>query len=359
MRDKEFGDYQTPLPLAKLIVGLLEPIGNRWTRVLEPTCGAGNFIKAVLESQNPPVEVLGIELQEKYLKQARSITPPQGTSLEIIEGNIFVLDFGKDVHWKSKGPLLVIGNPPWVTNSELGSLNSKNLPNKTNLKGLRGIEAITGHSNFDITEYIWLKIIRELGTEDATIALLCKTSVARNLLVYTKQCNLNISSVAIRLIDAKRWFAISASACLLMLNLNKENPKYEADVFDKLTSERPTNKIGFLGNELISDIRTYNKISFLEGKSPIEWRQGIKHDAADVMELVKTEGHWVNKLGDIVDVEEAYIYPLLKSSDLHKRKEKRPQRAVIVTQMRIGENTNHLETIAPRLWSYLTSHKAV
>ncbi|MBN2378670.1 SAM-dependent methyltransferase [candidate division WOR-3 bacterium] len=359
MRLKEFGDFQTPLPLTKLIVGLLEPVGKRWPRVLEPTCGAGNFIKAIMESQNPPGEVVGIELQEKYLKQAKSIKTPENTDFAIIDSNIFNLDLGKDILWKSNGPLLVIGNPPWVTNSELGSLNSKNLPRKSNLKGLRGIDAITGHSNFDIAECIWLKIIREIKIDDVTVALLCKTSVARNLLIYAKQSKLKISSIAIRLIDASRWFGISASACLFMLKLNKEKSEYEADVFDELTSDKPSKRIGFAGYGLISDINTYEKVSFLEGKSPIEWRQGIKHDASSVMELVKTERGWENKLGETVDVEEAYIYPLLKSSDLNKSKEKRPQRAVIITQMRIGEDTNHLKTVAPRLWLYLVNHKTI
>src|SRR5438105_329350 len=86
--------------------------------------------------------------------------------------------------WHPTGPLLVVGNPPWVTNAELGTLGSNNLPHKKNLKGLRGIEARTGGSNFDIAEYIWLKLIQELASEQPTIALLCKASVARNVLQF-------------------------------------------------------------------------------------------------------------------------------------------------------------------------------
>ena len=117
------------------------------------------------------------------------------------------------------GNLLVIGNPPWVTNSQLGRLGSNNLPIKTNFKGLKGIEALTGYSNFDITEYIWIKLIQELVYEKPTIALLCKTSVARNVLQFAFDAQLKISNASIRSIDAKKWFKASVSACLFCLDV--------------------------------------------------------------------------------------------------------------------------------------------
>ena len=45
-------------------------------------------------------------------------------------------------------PILVIGNPPWVTNSAMGLLGGSNLPSKSNFQRLRGLDAITGKSNF-------------------------------------------------------------------------------------------------------------------------------------------------------------------------------------------------------------------
>src|SRR5205823_12751744 len=65
------------------------------------------------------------------------------THFVIKQANLFDLDLHKDLQWSTTGPLLVVGNPPWVTNSELGLLGSNNLPHKKNLKGLRGIEART------------------------------------------------------------------------------------------------------------------------------------------------------------------------------------------------------------------------
>lgn len=356
MRIKEFGDFQTPLPLVRKILSTLGPVGDRWERVLEPTCGAGNFIRGILELENPPQEVIGIELQDKYVEKARRIPLREGTRVEIIARDIFGLDLGKDLIWRNKGPFLVIGNPPWVTNSTLGVLNSKNLPRKSNLKGLRGIEAITGHSNFDIAESIWLKLITELRAEDVTVALLCKTSVARNVLCYAKERGLKISTASIRNIDAKRWFGAAVDACLFTVKLDRGNQGYEADVFDSLSFESLSSRIGFVGKHLISDVPKYKEVSFIEGKSPLEWRQGVKHDAASVMELILAEKGWQNKLGEIVDVESEYLYPLIKSSDLHTSSTS-PKRAVIITQKKTGDDTRHLKAVAPRLWMYLTEHR--
>ena len=53
-------------------------------------------------------------------------------------------------------PILVIGNPPWVTNSAVGALGGSNLPVKSNFQRLNGLDAITGKSNFDISEWMLL-----------------------------------------------------------------------------------------------------------------------------------------------------------------------------------------------------------
>ena len=38
-----------------------------------------------------------------------------------------------------EGNWLVLGSPPWVTNGELGRLNSTNLPARSNVQGHRGL----------------------------------------------------------------------------------------------------------------------------------------------------------------------------------------------------------------------------
>lgn len=340
----------------KIVLECLGPVGEKWPRVLEPTCGYGNFIQGLLSSSSPPCEIQAIEIQDSYLESARdTLQYSSSTQVAFKKANIFDLNLRHDVRWQSTGPLLIVGNPPWVTNAELGVLGSSNLPNKTNSKSLRGIEALTGSSNFDIAEYIWLKVIRELASEQPTIALLCKTAVARNVLQFARDAALPISRASIRKIDAKKWFGVSVDACLFYVEINREEICYKADVFPSLQAEEPENTIGFVNNRLVANVKEHERSAFADGVCPVTWRQGLKHDAASVMELdCDDAGNFRNKLGEFVDVEPEYVYPLLKSSDLAHQIA--AQKFVIVTQKRLGESTNQLKWSAPRLWSYLTAH---
>ncbi|WP_315791087.1 hypothetical protein [Fischerella sp. JS2] len=175
-----------------------------------------------------------------------------------------------------------------MTNSQLGVLESNNLPIKTNFKGLRGIDALIGFSNFDIAEYIWIKLIRELAFEKPTIALLCKTSVARNVLKFAFDTKLKINNASIRLIDTQKWFKASVSACLFYVEVGADKPCYQADVNSDLYTNEPQSTIGIIGEQLVADVKAYEHSAFIEGVSSWNWRQGLKHDTASVMELTLT-----------------------------------------------------------------------
>ena len=66
-------------------------------------------------------------------------------------------------------PILVVGNPPWVTNSALGALGSVNLPDKSNFQNRTGLEAMTGKSNFDISEWMLIKLLDVLSGQTGSI----------------------------------------------------------------------------------------------------------------------------------------------------------------------------------------------
>lgn len=354
---RDLGDFQTPPALVKAVLHRLQTSGKTWTRVLEPTCGLGNFIKGLLALDKPPLEICGIELQSLYVEQAHDLLSKAKVSqVTITQGNLFDLDL-KRLHWTTSGHLLVVGNPPWVTNSELSTLQSSNLPKKTNLKNFTGFDAMTGSSNFDITEYIWLKLIRELSHEQATIALLCKTSVARNVLQFAAKAKLPIGNAALIKVDAQKWFGVAVDACLFCLDLNPAEHQYDAEVFDSLESTVPTSTMGFIGGQLVSNIQRNKSLNIVDGTSPLMWRQGLKHDAASIVELtIDNSGSFYNKLGQVVEVESDYIYPFLKSSDLAGKGKLKPKRAVIVPQKYFGEDTALLLSKAPLLRAYLTKH---
>jgi len=358
IQNKILGDFQTPLALAKQVITTLEAAGYRWERILEPTCGTGAFIQAAIQAQQSPSEIIGIEIQAVYTVQAETISAPQ-TNIQILHKDIFTLDLKRDLVWQTQGKLLITGNLPWVTNAEQGALGGSNLPTKSNFKGYKGLDALTGKSNFDIAEFIWIKLFHEFKDEPVTLALLCKTSTARSVLSYAHKARLSISDARLYSINSQKWFNAAVDACLFVLDLNITSPNYEAHIFESLDSKAVASTLHFSGNVLVADNNAYTDLQFINGRSPIEWRQGIKHDAASVMELIFENKVWKNKLGIEVNIEEEYIYPLLKTADVKEGKLNSIQRGVIIPQKQIGQNTSHLQFSAPRLWDYLNQYTAI
>src|SRR5206468_3385014 len=132
-----------------------------------------------------------------------------------------------------RGGLLVLGNLPWVTNAAISGMNGSNLPAKENFLGFRGIEARTGKSNFDISEWMLICLVKALRGRAATIAMLCKTATARKLLLFAWQNDGRIASASLHRIDAKKHFGASVDACLLLATTGEAGPA-EAKVFDGL-----------------------------------------------------------------------------------------------------------------------------
>jgi hypothetical protein len=108
---------------------------------------------------------------------------------------------------------------------------------------------------------------------------------------------------------------------------------------------------------LVADIATYRSLKHLEGLSPYQWRSGVKHDCAPVMEFFPSQGSTLrNKLGETVELEPDYLFPLLKCSDLANGRTT-PKRYVLVTQTRVGEDTTVIAGKTPRTWNYLNLHR--
>jgi hypothetical protein len=359
--NRDLGDFQTPIPLAEKILRRLSADGRVWVRALEPTCGRGNFIRALLRMPVPPKEIIGLEIQQGHIAAARTlIDTDQKPLVDIRMTNIFETNLQRQLEWRNTGPLLVVGNPPWVTNSELGSLDSANLPTKRNIKLFKGFDAITGASNFDISEYIWIKLLKELADQNPTIALLCKTSVARNIISFCRQGAINIRDARMFRVNAMEWFKAAADACLFVVEAGSGSACYDIQVYESLDRETPATSIGFRRDYLIANLPLYSSAEFAEGFCPYTWRQGIKHDAASVVELQKdASGILRNAMGEQVDIEGEFVFPLFKSSDLNRNGVDSPSRWLIVPQRRLHDETSGLKMTAPKLWAYLDAHKKV
>ncbi len=298
-------------------------------------------------------EIIGLEIQQGYVEKSKRIYS-ETTKISIFKQDIFDIDFATSLHWNSLSPLLIVGNPPWITNSEQGRLSGKNLPRKSNFQRLSGLGAMTGKSNFDIAEAVWIKLIQDFVRDHVTIALLCKTSVARKVAQFVLDRELPVNSMSLYRIDAQRWFNVAVDAGLFVLELNQGEVSYDVDEYDNLLDARPTRTFGFYDRHIVADLDSYRQVAHLEGTSQFTWRQGVKHDAAKVMELTYRDGVLRNGYGDHVDIESDYLYPLIKSSDVKSISSSFvPRRRVIVTQKKVGQQTAHLRDYAPKLWRYL------
>jgi len=359
---REWGDFQTPPSLAKQVCQYLCEFGVAPTVVVEPTYGLGNFILASLETFPKLDLVYGVELQEKYewhLKIALLIKSLLGrrvaAEVELHRDNIFSHEFPEGVLNAQR--VLVIGNPPWVTSAALGALESANLPAKENLKSLNGMDALTGKSNFDISEYILLRLLDLFSTRHATLAMLCKTATAKNIVEVLPQKGFPVSNIRTLEIDANREFGVAVDACLLVTELGSSRAERTCRVATLENPKEVTRIFGWVGDKFVSNVKDYRANAALDGKSVFVWRQGIKHDCSPVMELSATNGTLVNGENEIVDVELEYVYGLLKSSDLKGFQAAAPRKQVLVTQQKLGEDTDALRTRAPKLWKYLVKHE--
>ncbi len=99
--------WGTPPEVAEVIVdhfkfdimGRLSEVG---TRMLEPSCGDGVFIKALIKAGVPAHLIVGVEIDERLCKEAR-----RETGVDIYHG-----DFLTDTRLEGGG-YIALGNPPF------------------------------------------------------------------------------------------------------------------------------------------------------------------------------------------------------------------------------------------------------
>jgi hypothetical protein len=351
----EFGDFQTPNVLTNEITRVLFDSGIRPKTIIDPTCGEGSFLISAI-NQFPDFErAIGFDINTGYVEAAkRSLKElPHADKVTIEVGDFFTTDWKKQIDILPS-PILVIGNPPWVTNSRLGLLGSTNLPQKSNFQKHSGLLAITGKSNFDISEWMLLKMLDWLNGKYGTLAMLCKNSVARKVLAHAWKNGYQISESRKYLIDASLYFDAAVDACLLVCSFKPNTIQTKCKIFLSLKDRSSNSEIGYKDGLLVADVNCYTKWSHLFG-SGLQWRSGIKHDCSKVMELYKEGEYFTNGLGEKVVLEDLYLYPMLKSSELVNGK--RPTRWMLVTQKNVGEDTEAIKDKAPKTWKYLNDHK--
>lgn len=352
----EYGDFQTPLELTNKVCKHLIELGINPDAIVEPTCGVGNFIEAASRFFQSTEKIIGAEINLQYLQAVKEKKQfLKDERIELQHTDFFQFDWLSCIN-QLNGKLLVLGNFPWVTSSQQGSINGENLPKKNNFQNYTGLDAITGRSNFDISEWMLIQVVQWLQGRDADLAMLCKASVSRKLLNYLHSNNLNLAYCATYRIDARKYFDANVEACLLFCKFDSSSKNYFCDVFSSFETSK-CYRIGYRNNLLIRDINSFERLSNLyDANTKTKWRSGIKHDCSSVMEFRKIDNTFVNGLGEVVNLEQAYLFPLLKGSDIAQNRVKTTDRYVLVTQKFVGEPTEYIRDLAPKTWKYLESH---
>lgn len=360
--NKELGDYQTPSEFALRVCQYLKFEQNiRPNYIIEPTFGKGAFIEASLETFPNLEGVYGVELNKDYYASTTSnknIAMLNNTYL--YNDNIFSHKINDSFKAQiQNSDLLIVGNPPWVNNSTLGGFESENLPQKSNFKQSKGLEAIMGSSNFDISEYIFMHILSMFRLYRGSVAMLLKSSVARRIIQdYDKYVNMpSLSHIKILDFNGKSVFNINCKASLFVARFGYEDDRHRADVYD-FDTLKLNSQLGWIDKKFTYNLKKYKLSKIIEGHSQLTWRQGVKHDCSKIAVLNPTDRSNIyrNGLGDDVVIENKFVYDLLKSSDLKTFEIKSARKKVILTQKRVGEDTSKLKELSPLLWNYLTKH---
>lgn len=354
-RQTEFGDFQTPPALAAAICAALAARGLNPATVLEPTCGDGHFLAAAAYTW-PTARRIGLEIDPTHADRARHLDP----AAEIHLADAFTTD------WTAllaplPTPLLILGNPPWITSAGIAAIGGHNRPARTKTTHLTGLDALLGPSNFDVSEWLTRKLLAALAPlaaahRPAHLALLLKTATIRRTCAHHFRHGPPLAEARQHRIDARTHFAAAIDAALFVTRLAPpDTPPTTHCLTHPSLDAPPDGAIGWRDDHLVADPAAYDRAWPYLGAGP-RWRSGVKHDAAPILELRRHADHWQNGLGDRVDIEPTALYPLSKSADVaHNRP---PRRALLLTQHTPSEDPAHLATHAPRAWTYLQTHAA-
>ena len=126
-RKRKHGQYMTPLPLARKIVSGMD--AGKAVRILEPSCGDGAFIYAVMEElsdrSGTNIEIVGVEIDPILAKESQTLIqrislPGVALKTEVKNADFFAeylnaTTIGSDGQGgiRRESFDLIIGNPPF------------------------------------------------------------------------------------------------------------------------------------------------------------------------------------------------------------------------------------------------------
>ena len=117
-------------------------------------------------------------------------------------------------------------------------------------------------------------------------------------------------------------------------------------------------KFGWSNKKFVSNIDGYKHYNYLDGESPFEWRQGVKHDATKIFVLhVKGDNSLLNGYNEIVDIEEDLLYPFVKGSEIRDLITNDVNKKIIISQRSPNQDTAYIKVDYPNTWRYLKHYQ--
>jgi len=350
---RQRGDFQTPESLVAQVWSTLD--ASSYDLIVEPSFGLGAFFMGMPRIGNG--HLVGWEIYDEYYNATvQALTRRQYPVDRLFRGDILSAS-ASDIGGSTDSSILVVGNPPWVTNAEQGSLGGKNTGRKSNVKGFRGMDALTGKSNYDIAEAVVLHLFEMMRTfRSAQFALLVKFSVATNILQFLGK-HPHVGCFEFHRIDAHRYFDAAVDAGLFKFRVGEDIQQSSVCAIYENIAGPKVGEITTVGNRLIYDAPGYERTSFLENRGPSHyiWRQGVKHDVGKVLELRKAESGLWNGFGEQVDIEADALYPLYKGSDVFHGREARY--VIPLYQRDLKDALADLPERFPKLYQYLLRYQ--
>jgi hypothetical protein len=347
------GDFQTPVDLASSVWASLGTL-REVNAIIEPTVGTGAFLRSAPDTALT-CHWLCFDVNAEYVSRTQALAKDRGLKDARIKlANAFDLTPEFFAELDPGKPVLAIGNPPWVTSASQGGLDVQNLPMKSNAKfGLAGLDAMTGKANFDIAEAVLLKLLAAVADfQDVRLAFLVKRSVAMRL---ARRLLGTASELSFSGIDAAAHFGVAVDAGLFVSRLRSDGKPIAAyvDIAAELGGT-VVRRAGFRSGRFVEDLDAHANSAHLEAAEPVPWRQGVKHDAAKILELVPNEGKLTNGLGEVVSVEPDVLCPLYKGSDVANGRD--PRRLFPLFQIDLSGPMVDLPARWPLLATYLERH---
>ena len=366
--ERQFGDYQTPLDLAKQCCQLMSRQLGEHTAMVEPTCGRGNFLLAAAEAF-PQSQFFGMEQNANYIRASRRLIASHSasisSSINIRKSNFFNFDWSA-FRDSCGDTVLFFGNPPWVTHSEIGGRDGDNLPKKNNHQKQRGIDAITGKSNFDLAESMLQTLLGVMREGKDSLAMLVKSATARRLAQDAWRKGYQFNKLQFYAIDAQEHFNASVDAGFLLFQLKRQNKTERATKsvqacqwFKNLDSRRSTIAFGNLDGQLVRDPNKAMATAHLTADEPVMWRSGVKHDLSRVLELRIENDVVLDREGVVLDIEHEHLFPLAKGSAVASGLQKKLDRVLLLPQRRVGDSSESLKQSSPKTYEYLSRNRSV